>query len=108
MHNRLAVILLIVSAPAALADVSQTSSSSANGAVNLHDRRDIARHAPIMPAADAVAIAVKRVPGKVLAAEIETDDGIRTWQIDILADKGGKVRLWLNAANGDFLKMAAR
>ena len=105
MRNLLAIFLLSVSVTPVLADAS--ASATANGTVSL-DRRDIARRAPVMPVAEAVAIAVRRVPGKVLATEIETNDGIRTWQIDILAAQGGKKRLWLNAANGDFLRMAER
>jgi len=102
------VLLLALWPAAVLADASSSSSASANGSASLQDRRDIARRAPVMPQADAVAIAVKRVPGKVLAAAIETNDGIRTWQIDILSAKSGKVRLWLNASNGDILRTAER
>ena len=92
----------------ALADVSASQSATTNSTVRLDDRRDIARRAPVMPKADAEAIAVKRVPGQVLASAIETNDGIRTWQIDILAPEGRKVRLWLNAANGTVLKTVER
>jgi uncharacterized membrane protein YkoI len=92
----------------ALADISASQSTSSNGTVNLYDRRDIARRAPVMPLADAAAIAVRHVPGTVLASAIETNDGIRTWQIDVLAKNGGTVRLWLNAANGAVLRTAAR
>jgi uncharacterized membrane protein YkoI len=92
----------------ARADASISSSASANDSAYLHDRRDIARRAPVMPVADAVAIALKRVPGTMLATAMETNDGIRTWQIDILAAKGTKVRLWLNAGNGDVLRTLER
>lgn len=107
MRNAMLLLLSLLATPA-LADVTTSSSATANGTVHLDDRRDIARRAPVLPVAQASAIALKRVPGKVLATEIETNDGIRTWQIDILADKGGKVRLWLDAGNGDFIRMAAR
>jgi uncharacterized membrane protein YkoI len=108
MRHGIILLLLAVSVTPALADASASHSASSNDTVHLDDRRDIARRAPVMPVADAVALAVKRVPGTVLATAIETNDGIRTWQIDILAEKGGKVRLWLNAANGEILKMAQR
>jgi uncharacterized membrane protein YkoI len=100
-----ALFLLLALCPAAAwADASSSASTSSNGSAYLYDRRDVARRAPVMPVADAVAIAVSHVPGTVLATAIETNDGIRTWQIDILAAKGGKVRLWLNAGNGDILR----
>lgn len=92
----------------ALADNSASQSASSNSKVYLYDRRDIARRAPVMPLADAAAIAVKRVPGTVLVTAIETNDSIRTWQIDVLTTKGGTVRLWLNATNGDVLRIAER
>jgi len=108
MRNRIALFLLLASVTSALADASASQSVSSNDTVHLDDRRDIARRAPVMAVANAAAIAVKRVPGTVLATAIETNDGIRTWQIDILADKGVKVRLWLNASTGDILRMAER
>jgi uncharacterized membrane protein YkoI len=108
MRTLIALFLLAASAAPVLADISASTSSSSNGTVSLQDRRDIARRVPIMPVAEAQAIALRRVPGKVLAMEIETNDGIRTWQIDIRADTGRTVRLWLNAGNGDFLRMAER
>lgn len=108
MQNRIILFLLMALATPALADSSASQSASSNNSVNLYDRRDIARRAPVMPEADAVAIAVKRLPGKVLTAAIETNDGIRTWQIDILPISGGQVRLWLNASNGDVLRKVER
>ena len=58
--------------------------------------------------AQAGAIALKRVPGTLLDAEIETNDGIRTWQIDVQAKDGHRVRIWLNANSGAFLRMVER
>jgi uncharacterized membrane protein YkoI len=61
-----------------------------------------------MPLAQASALALKRVPGTVLGVMIETNDGIRTWQIDVQDTNGNKKRIWLNASNGAFLKMVDR
>jgi uncharacterized membrane protein YkoI len=87
---------------------SSSSSSSSSRTVNPNDPRDIARRAPVMPVAQASEIALKRVRGTVLGAMIETNDGIRTWQIDIQANDGQRVRIWLNASTGVFLKMVDR
>ena len=104
MRQWLSLLMMGALITPVLADASASISASSNSKTYLYDKRDIARRAPILPQAAAVAIAVKRVPGTVLAAAIETNDGIRTWQIDILADKGGKMRLWLKAADGEILK----
>ena len=85
-----------------------STSSSWSKTVNPDDPRDIARRLPVMPLARAGAIALERVPGTLLDAEIETNDGVRTWQIDIQAMDGRRVRMWLNANTGAFLKMVDR
>jgi uncharacterized membrane protein YkoI len=108
MRNLIALVFVTSLVTPVLADSSASQSASTNGSVNLNDRRDIARRAPVMAVDDAKAIAVKRVPGTVLAAAIETNDGIRTWQIDILPVHGRQVRLWLNAGNGEVLKQVER
>ena len=108
MRNRIALVLAVALAGPALADTAASHSASTNDTVNLTDKRDIARRAPVMPKDDAVAIAVKRVPGTVQAAAIETNDGIRTWQIDIQPATGKQVRLWLNASNGEILRSVER
>ena len=90
------------------ADSSASVSASSNSKAYLYDKRDIARRTPIIPEAAAVAIAVKRVPGTVLAAAVETNDGIRTWQVDIKGELGRMTRLWLNASSGEVLKTEVR
>jgi uncharacterized membrane protein YkoI len=87
---------------------SSSWSTASSSTVNPRDPRDIVRRLPVVPLADASAIALGRVSGTLLAAEIETNDGIRTWQIDIQANDGHRVRMWLNANTGAFLRMADR
>jgi uncharacterized membrane protein YkoI len=108
---------LLLAAPAQAADSMASSSRTTDGnsastssatSINRDDPRDIARRLSVMPLTQAGAIALKRVPGKLLHAEIETNDGIRTWQIDIQAKDGRRVRMWLNANSGAFLKMVDR
>lgn len=96
--------LLLLAAPAG----AQSSSASSSSSTNPNDPRDIARRTPVIPLPQAGAIALERVPGKLLDGEIETNDGIRTWQIDIQAKDGHRVRMWLNAHTGAFLKMVDR
>jgi len=110
MKARLILVLLAMTGltPATLA--GQSVSHSANGTVTrkLDDPRDIARRLPLIPAARASEIALGRVPGTVLEMEIETNDGIRTWQVDIQPETGRPVRIWLNANTGGFLRMVNR
>lgn len=109
--------ILLLAAPTQAADSTANSSRTSDGnsastssakSINRDDPRDIARRLAVIPVAQANAIALKRVPGKLLHAEIETNDGSRTWQIDIQAKDGHRVRMWLNANTGAFLKMVDR
>jgi uncharacterized membrane protein YkoI len=106
--QRSALILFVALSPATPALADESASRSVNSTVNLHDRRDALRHLPIIPVAQASEIARGRAPGAVIDAEIETNDGIRTWQVDIQTVAGRKVRLWLNANTGAFLRMVER
>jgi uncharacterized membrane protein YkoI len=108
---------MLLAAPAQAADSTANSSRTSDGnsasasatkISNPDSPRDIARRLAVMPVAQANAIALKRIPGKLLHAEIETNDGIRTWQIDVQANDGRKVRMWLNANTGAFLNMVDR
>lgn len=116
-HLWVLVCFSFLAAPAHAAGTTANSRSDTDGnstasswskTVNPDDPRDIARRLPIIPVAQAGAIALKRVPGTLLDAEIETNDGIRTWQIDIQAKDGRKVSMWLNANSGAFLRMVER
>jgi uncharacterized membrane protein YkoI len=102
---RLIPALLALTLTTAPASAQSWSSSST---VTPNDPRDIARRAPVISETQAGAIALKRVPGKLLGAMIETNDGIRTWQVDVQANDGHKVRMWLNASTGAFLKSVDR
>ena len=124
MHHYAAfayLVVLLLGTPTYAADSTANRSRTTNGngsssswsdsstkTSNPDSPRDIARWLPVNPVAQANTIAVKRVPGTILGAEIETNDGIRTWQIDILGKDGHKVRMWLNANTGAFLKMVDR
>src|SRR5690242_9339551 len=97
MRRPILVLLLLLTAPAMMPARAQSASASSSSTVNPDDPRDIARRAPVLPLAEASTLALKRVPGTVLGAMVETNDGIRTWQIDIAQANGHRVRMWLNA-----------
>lgn len=98
----LALTMVPLASPA-LAEGSQTVNGSVTSSMD--DPRDIARRVPVIPVLEASRIALKRVPGTVTHAELETNDGLRTWQVDIQPQDGRPVRMWLNANTGAFLRM---
>jgi uncharacterized membrane protein YkoI len=61
-----------------------------------------------MPLTAILEIAMKRAPGTVLDAELETEDGVLTYKIDVLTDTGRKMRVRLNARNGDIIQVKDR
>jgi uncharacterized membrane protein YkoI len=105
-----AILLLTAMGFAGPALAAEGASHSINGTVtqNFYDPRDIARKLPMIPLTQASEIALRRVPGTVSHAEIETNDGIRTWQVDVESNDRRHVRLWLNANTGAFLRMVER
>lgn len=114
---------LLLAAPA-LADNSSSSSSSSSSSNNgrsrsseshssyshsdQDDARDALRRGKVMPLTAILEIAFRRVPGTVLEAELETEDGRLTYKIDILSDSGRKTRIRLNARNGDIITVDNR
>ncbi|HKU64226.1 MAG TPA: PepSY domain-containing protein [Rhizomicrobium sp.] len=89
-------------------DQNSSQNRNSDTRTDLNDWRDVLRRLPVIPVAQAADIAQQRVPGTLLHAEIETNDGIRTWQLDIQPRTGHSVRLWLNANTGAFLRMVER
>ncbi len=72
------------------------------------DARDALRRGKVMPLTAILEIVARREPGTVLDAELETEDGVLTYKIDLLSDAGRKVRLRLNARTGEILKIDYR
>ncbi len=100
---------------------SSSSSSSDNGSskhsqshsstttqFDQDDARDALRKGKVMPLTAILEIAGKREPGTVLDAELETENGVLTYKIDILSDAGRKARLRLNARTGDIIAVDYR
>ena len=115
---------LVLAAPAAHADSSSSSSSSSSNASTTNgrtttrssssntnhredqdDARDALRRGQVMPLTAILEIAFKRERGTVLEVELETEDRVLTYQIDLLSESGRKVRMWINARTGDILKV---
>jgi uncharacterized membrane protein YkoI len=96
----------LLAAPA-LADTEASSSASTNSMTSSASATMTVPRPPMMPAADAVAIAVKQVPGTVLGVERETDNGIRLWQVDI-STGAGVTRLYLDGHTGEVLSVKQR
>ncbi len=69
------------------------------------DARDALRRGKVMPLAAILGIVARREPGTVLDAELETEDGVLTYKIDLLSDAGRKVRLRHNARTGELLTL---
>jgi uncharacterized membrane protein YkoI len=61
-----------------------------------------------MPLTAILEIVFRRVPGTVLEAELETEDGVLTYKIDLLSDAGHKTRVRLNARSGEILTVDNR
>ena len=72
------------------------------------DARDALRRGKVMPLTAILEIVARREPGTVLDAELETEDGVLTYKIDLLSDAGRKVRLRLNARTGELLTLDYR
>lgn len=119
----LLLMALLPAFPAMAASSSSSSSSSSDsrdGRSSHHeshsssrhsdqdDARDALRRGKVMPLTAILEIVARREPGTVLDAELETEDGVLTYKIDLLSDAGRKVRLRLNARTGELLKLDYR
>ena len=115
------LLLGVLALPAAGASSSSNSSSSSSSNNDRNesrsrnsshsdqdDARDALRRGKVMPLTAILEIAFRRVPGTVLEAELETEDGVLTYKIDILSDAGRKTRIRLNARNGDIIEVRNR
>jgi uncharacterized membrane protein YkoI len=128
MKTILAVMAaLVLTAPAVMSPAwadsssSSSSSSSTNGRTTTRssnsnsnhrddqdDARDALRQGKVMSLTAILEIAAKRERGTVLEVELETDDGIPIYKIDLLSEAGRKVRMRLNARNGEILTVDYR
>ena len=119
----LLLMALLPAFPAMAASSSSSSSSSSDSRDNRSshheshsssrhsdqdDARDALRWGKVMPLTAILEIVARREPGTVLDAELETEDGVLTYKIDLLSDAGRKVRLRLNARTGELLKLDYR
>lgn len=54
---------------------------------------------------DAMGIALARVPGKVVKAELDNDDGVLLYEIDIRTADGLKYEVKIHANSGQIIKV---
>jgi uncharacterized membrane protein YkoI len=117
----LMTLLLAFPAMAASSSSSSSSSSQSRNSSSSHreshsssshsdqdDARDALRRGKVMPLTAILEIVARREPGTVLDAELETEDGVLTYKIDLLSDAGRKVRFRLNARTGEILAVDYR
>lgn len=117
----LMTLLLAFPAMAASSSSSSSSSSQSRNGSSSHreshssssqsdqdDARDALRRGKVMPLTAILEIVARREPGTVLDAELETEDGVLTYKIDLLSDAGRKVRFRLNARTGEVLAVDYR
>lgn len=74
-----------------------------------HGDHELARQAvesgQILPLREVLDRLERSYPGKVLAVELERDDGIWIYEIKLLQANGGLLKLKLNAKTADMLKV---
>lgn len=116
----LAALALALPAQAAGSSSSSSSSSTSSNSsqhseshssitrFDQDDARDALRQGKVMPLTAILEIVARRTPGTVLDAELETEDGVLTYKIDILSDAGRKTRVRLNARSGAILAVEDR
>lgn len=129
MRNAILAFLMAMAltAPAALAADSSSQSSSSSSSTHDNDRRsnssssrnsssrndqddarDALRRGKVMPLTAILEIAFRRERGTVLEVELETEDRVLTYKIDMLSEAGRKVRMRLNARTGEVLTIDYR
>lgn len=60
--------------------------------------------APSLSAQEAVEEALHAVPGAVVEMDLDTEDSVLVWEVQVDADAGGRYELDLDATTGDVLK----
>jgi uncharacterized membrane protein YkoI len=134
MMNKCALLTLLaallaalaLAAPAAHAETSSSSSSSSASSSNgrtttrnsssdsnrnsdhrddQDDAREALRRGRVMPLTAILEIAFKRERGTVLDVDLETEDRILVYEIELLSESGRKVEMRINARSGEILKV---
>lgn len=66
-----------------------------------------AAEAPALSEAQAIELALAEVPGEVLETELEREDGMQVYEIEILGADGVEMEVEINAATGEILEVEA-
>jgi uncharacterized membrane protein YkoI len=62
---------------------------------------------PTLTQAQAVEIALAKVPGEVQETELEREDGVQVYEIEILTADGVEMEVEINADSGEILEIEA-
>jgi uncharacterized membrane protein YkoI len=84
---------------------TRSSSSSSKHRDDQDDARDALRRGRVMPLTAILEIAFKRERGTVLEVELDTEQGVLVYQIELLSESGRKVEMWINARSGEFMRV---
>lgn len=63
--------------------------------------------APALNEAQAIEIALAEVPGEVVETELENEDGIQVYEIEILTAEGKEMEVEVHAGTGEVLEVEA-
>ena len=81
------------------------NNSNQNNSRDQDDARDALRRGRVMPLTAILEIAFKRERGTVLEVELDTEDGVLVYEIELLSESGRKVEMWINARTGEFRRV---
>lgn len=65
------------------------------------------RPAPAITAVEAIDIALGAGDGRVVEMDLDTDKGVRVWEVDVVASTGG-IEFFIDAETGDIVKQEPR
>ncbi len=77
------------------------------GAAGVVASQTVAFDAPTLTEAQAVEIALAEVPGEVQEAELEREDGMHVYEIEILTADGAEMDVEINADTGEIFEIEA-
>ncbi len=84
---------------------NSNSNANQNNNRDQDDARDALRRGRVMPLTAILEIAFKRERGTVLEVELDTEDGVLVYEIELLSESGRKVEMWINARTGEFRRV---
>jgi len=86
---------------------SRNSESHSSSSLSQDDARDALKAGKVMPLPAILDSLIKHVPepSTVLDVDLETEDGVLTYKIDLLTEAGTRVQARVNARTGKFIRI---